>query len=89
MPLGHDMAEILAFPARRAIEPPPAVPTASREIQTAVAQLALLADVADLTALAVVVLDSEGREVTHRVGDSARLAEALARLHRDALRAAP
>ena len=82
------MATILAFPARRAIEPPPAVTTASSEIQTAIAQAALLADVSDLTGLAIVLLDTEGREITHRIGDNTRLADALARLHRETIQAA-
>lgn len=82
------MAEIIPFPVRRALEPVPAVPTASREIQQALAHAALLGDVADLDGLAIVLLEADGREVVHRVGDPVRIADALARLHRETIQAA-
>jgi hypothetical protein len=79
------MAEIIPFPARRAPEPTPAPPGASREIQQALAHAALLADVTDLTGLAIVLIEADGREVVHRVGDPVRIADALARMHRETI----
>lgn len=82
------MADIIPFPARRAPEPTPAPPGASREIQQALAHAALLGDVAELSGLAIVMIESDGREVWHRVGDPVRIADALARLHRETIQAA-
>lgn len=79
------MAEIIPFPVRRAPEPTPAPPGASREIQQALAHAALLGDVADLTGLAIVLIEADGREVVHRVGDPVRIADALARMHRETI----
>lgn len=82
------MAEIIPFPARRAPEPTPALLSAYGEIQQALAHAALLADVADISGLVVIMLEANGREVVHRVGDSLRLADALARMHRETIQEA-